>query len=111
MGTIRHSATRIDEAVRPFRIAVEQDVLDDLKLRLERTRWPSSAKAHGESMASTWEAGMNHAYLRELVDYWRTRFDWRARERALARFAHHMIELHGTTVHFIHAAGQGSAPL
>src|ERR1043165_3876277 len=108
MGTTQHAAARIDDVVRPFRIAVEQDVLDDLQLRLERTRWPSSATT--DDLASTWEAGISHNYLRELVDYWRTTFDWRACERALARFAHHTIELHDTTVHFILAAGRGRAP-
>src|SRR5689334_14663912 len=111
MATIRNAATRIDDAARPFRIAVEQDVLDDLELRLARTRWPTSPMVSGDDLASTWKAGASHAYLRELVDYWRTSFDWRACERALARFSHHTIELHDTTVHFIHAAGRGRTPL
>jgi len=111
MRTTRHAAARIDDVVRPFRIAVDQDVLDDLALRLERTRWPSSATPDGDDLASTWKAGISHAYLRELVDYWRTTFDWRACERALARFAHHTIALQDTNVHFILAAGRGRAPL
>ena len=111
MGTRQHAAARIDDGVRPFRIAVEQDVLDDLQRRLERTRWPSSADADGDDLASTWKAGISHTYLRELVDYWRTRFDWRACEVALGRFAHHTIELQDTTVHFVLAAGRGRAPL
>jgi pimeloyl-ACP methyl ester carboxylesterase len=100
-------ATKIDEVARPFRIAVDEHVIADLKARLERTRWPASP----EGLATTWEAGTSHAYLRELVDYWRTTFDWRARERELARFAHHTISLGAGTVHFIHAAGRGPAPL
>jgi pimeloyl-ACP methyl ester carboxylesterase len=105
-----HSTTRIDEVARPFRIAVPQDVLDDLKLRLERTRWPM-VPSIPEDIGSTWEAGSNHGYLYELVEYWRTTFDWRARENDIARFGHHTISLGDTTVHFIHAAGRGPAPL
>jgi len=82
-----------------FRIEVPQEVLDDLKLRLERTRWPAIPP------------GTSNRYVRELVDYWNTKFDWRAREAQLAQFAHHTISLHDTTIHFIRASGQGPDPL
>src|SRR5215468_5732363 len=100
-------ARKIDEVARPFRISIDDRVVDDLKARLERTRWPASP----DGLATTWEAGTSHAYLRELVDYWRTTFDWRARERELEGFAHHTISLGAGTVHFIHAMGRGPAPL
>jgi pimeloyl-ACP methyl ester carboxylesterase len=111
MSSSGHSASRVEEVARPFRIDVEQHVIDDLMRRLERTRWPYSATTDRAALATTWTAGTSHAYLRELVDYWRTRFDWRERERTLARFAHYTIALRETTVHFIHAAGHGPAPL
>jgi pimeloyl-ACP methyl ester carboxylesterase len=110
MQILRHAAPRIDDVARRFRIAIGDDVLEDLNLRLERTRWPAIA-ATNDNLASTWSAGMNPAYLRELVDYWRTTFDWRARERELARFAHHTISLSDTKIHFIYAPGRGAAAL
>lgn len=56
----------------PFKIQIAQTVLDDLQERLARTRWPDEVEgAH-------WDYGTNLAYLKELVDYWRTGFDWRA---------------------------------
>jgi pimeloyl-ACP methyl ester carboxylesterase len=110
MEALRHTTPKIDDVARPFCIAVADDVLDDLTLRLERTRWPA-IPATDDDLASTWKAGTNPEYLRELIDYWRTTFDWRARERELARFAHHTISLHSTTIHFIHAPGRGPAPL
>ena len=64
----RQLAAKIDEVARPFRIAFDEHVIDDLKARLERTRWPVSP----DRLATTWEAGTSHAYLRELVDYWTT---------------------------------------
>ena len=36
-----------------------------------------------EAPQSAWAYGTSVAWLRELVDYWRTRFDWRAQEAAL----------------------------
>jgi microsomal epoxide hydrolase len=59
-------------AVQPFTIHVPDEVLADLRERLARTRWP------GEIPGAAWDYGSNLAYLKELVDYWRTQFDWRA---------------------------------
>ena len=59
-------------AVQPFTIHVSDEVLADLRERLARTRWP------GEIPNAAWDYGSNLAYLKELVDYWRTQFDWRA---------------------------------
>ena len=68
--------------IEPFKIEVSDEVLADLRARLERTRLPD------EVPGSAWDYGTNLAYLRELIEYWRTRYDWRAHERALNRFAH-----------------------
>lgn len=92
-------------AVRPFRIAVEQAVLDDLHQRLQRTRWP------GEIEAGGWQYGSNRAYMRELVDYWLNHYDWRTQEAALNRWPHFMTEIDGRDLHFLHVRGMGPDPL
>ena len=84
-------------AVVPFRAAVSQAVLDDLRLRLERTRFPD------EVNDADWSYGIDLAYLKELCDYWREKFDWRAQEAALNRFAQFRTEIDGLELHFIHA--------
>src|SRR5437867_10220671 len=56
--------------IEPFRIAVPDDALLDLQERLSRTRLPHEATDSG------WTYGTNLAYLRELVTYWRERYDW-----------------------------------
>ncbi|MDO8434712.1 MAG: epoxide hydrolase N-terminal domain-containing protein, partial [Candidatus Binatus sp.] len=61
----------------PFTIAVSDEALGDLRARLERTRFPDEVPDTG------WEYGANLSYMRELVEYWRTKYDWRAQERAL----------------------------
>ena len=50
-------------------------------------------------------------YLRELITYWRDRFDWRSQEALLNRFQHYRGEVDGTRIHFIHERGQGPSPL
>ena len=56
--------------VQPFKIAVDDGVLDDLRQRLADTRWPDEIPASG------WDYGSNLDYLKSLVEYWRTGFDW-----------------------------------
>jgi microsomal epoxide hydrolase len=59
----------------PFKIQVKQEILDDLKARLVRTRWPDEADGAG------WLQGTSLSYMKELVDYWLNNFDWRVQER------------------------------
>ena len=58
----------------PFSLHVPDEVLDDLRERLDRTRFPD------EVPGSDWRLGTNLAYMRDLVDYWRDGFDWRAQD-------------------------------
>lgn len=80
----------------PFTIAVPDDVLDDLRERLARTRWPDQLPGTG------WDYGTDTAYLRELVGHWQNGFDWRAQETRLNRFRHYRASIDGLRIHFIH---------
>ena len=92
-------------AVESFRIAVPDEVLQDLKERLLRTRFS------GEIPGADWDYGTNLDYLKELVDYWINHFDWRAQERLINGFSHFKAPVDGQGVHFIHEKGQGPNPL
>jgi pimeloyl-ACP methyl ester carboxylesterase len=89
----------------PFQIAVPDSVLEDLRRRLENTRWPDSVER------AQWDYGTNLAYLQELTEYWRTKFDWRAQERELNRFAQFRSDVDGFGLHFIYERGKGPAPM
>jgi pimeloyl-ACP methyl ester carboxylesterase len=95
------------EAVRPFRVAVPDSVLEDLDARLARTRLPDVGP--GEP----WEYGTDRAYLTELLAYWRDGFDWRAQERALEQLDHFVTTIDGVDVHFVHerSANPNAMPL
>jgi hypothetical protein len=84
----------------PFKIDIPPHVLADLQHRLEKTRW--SYQLEGIE----WKAGTDLDYLKRLVDYWRTQYDWRLQEAALNRFAHFTTELAGIRIHFIHERGK-----
>ena len=83
-------------AVVPFTIHVPDAVLADLKERLAHARLPEELPGTG------WDYGMNLGYLKELVAYWRDKFDWRAQERRLNQFAQFKTNIDGLDIHFIH---------
>ena len=91
--------------VKPFKIDVPDLVLDDLNVRLERTRWPDELPGTG------WDYGSNLDYIKELVEYWRTKFDWRAQEKLINSFSHFKTEIDGLGIHFIHEKGKGTNPM
>ena len=82
--------------VEPFEIAVADDVIEDLKDRLRRTRWPEA------ETVDDWSQGIPLAYVQEVCDYWASGYDWRARERALNRFDQFTAHVADMDVHFIH---------
>ena len=89
---------------RPFRIDVPDSVLDDLRERLGRTRWPDAIPDTG------WDYGADVAYVRELCDYWRNEYDWRAQEAALNAWPQFLYEVDGVDIHFWHVRGNGPDP-
>jgi pimeloyl-ACP methyl ester carboxylesterase len=94
------------EAVAPFRVEIPQADLDEVRDRLKRTRWPSEPFVNDD-----WQAGANLAYMRELVDYWLSHYDWRAHERAMNAFPQFKTEIDGVPIHFIHQRGKGPNPM
>lgn len=92
-------------SVQPFQIQVPQATLDDLQQRLTRTRWTDEVEG------ASWDYGTNLGYMKDLVDYWRTSFDWRAREKYLNSFSHFRADINGFGLHFIHERGKGPHPM
>src|SRR5438105_292977 len=88
----------------PFTVHVPDEVLDDLRSRLARTQWPEPLPYPG------WASGVALAYLRELVAYWATSFDWRTHERRLNSFPQFTADVEGLTIHFVHQRGRGPRP-
>ena len=89
----------------PFSLHVADEDIADLRARLARTRFPDQAPG------DAWQFGTDVAYLRNLVEYWQTGFDWRAQEAALNAFPQFKVGLHGIDLHFLHVPGNGPAPM
>jgi len=84
-------------AVSPFRIAVPDAVLTDLKSRLRNTRWPEA------EVVDDWSQGAPLKWIKDVCGYWAEQYDWRKREAALNRFAQFTTDIDGLGIHFIHA--------
>lgn len=95
------------ELIEPFKIQVDDAVLKDLHERLARTRWPQAVEG------SEWEYGVQLAYMKDLVAYWRETYDWRTHERALNKLDQFTTTIDGLNIHFIHVRSreQNALPL
>jgi pimeloyl-ACP methyl ester carboxylesterase len=88
----------------PYRLHVRAEVLDDLRERLSRTRWPDEIPGSG------WQYGSSLEFMRRLTERWREGFDWRAQEAKLNAFDQFRVAIEGITLHFVHRPGVGPDP-
>lgn len=81
----------------PFRIDVPDTELNDLRRRLDQTRWPDELPDVG------WSHGVPADRVRQLAVRWRDGFDWGAQEADLNRYPQFLTEIGGQRIHFVHA--------
>ena len=82
--------------IRPFRIDIGDQDLDDLRLRLANTRWPE------KETPDDWSQGIPLAYVREVADYWLNAYDWRRAEAQMNAHDQFTTEIDGLDIHFLH---------
>jgi epoxide hydrolase len=82
--------------IQPFRIAIPQEALDDLRERLSRARWPQ------EIPGTAWQYGVSLELVRQRAAYWQNSYDWRAWETKLNAYPQYITEIDGQTIHFLH---------
>ncbi|MEV5965480.1 epoxide hydrolase family protein [Kribbella sp. NPDC051952] len=78
-----------------------QAELDDLQRRLDATRWPDQLPG------VEWSYGVERGRLQDVVEYWRTSYDWRRFENKLNAYPQHVTEIDGQQVHFVHTTSGG----
>jgi len=89
---------------RPFSLEIPDAAIDDLKARLANVRLPDRAPG------PDWAYGAEVGYMAELIEYWRSAFDWRAQEALLNGFPQFKVQLDDVDLHYIAAPGQGPDP-
>ncbi|MEU0603878.1 epoxide hydrolase family protein [Streptomyces sp. NPDC006393] len=83
-------------AIRPFTFEFPEAELEDLRRRIEATRWPEKETVADQSQ------GTQLATAQELARYWATEYDWRKVEAKLKALPHFITEIDGLDIHFIH---------
>jgi len=96
-----------DTEIRPFRIEIPQADLDDLAERLARTRFanelpPDTSRPQQGPVLPGWEYGVPVGYVRDLVQYWQHKYDWRVWEARLNQYPQFITEIDGQPIHFLH---------
>jgi len=94
------STTETKTEIRPFRVDVSQKELDDLRVQIGATRWPS------KELVSDSSQGIQLAMLQELARYWATEYDMGRVESRLNALPQFTTEIDGVNVHFIHVRSQ-----
>lgn len=81
--------------VTPFSIAVPKTAVDDLTMRLEKTRWPAD-------VADDWSRGVPMSYARKLADHWAHDYDWSTQEARLNAYPQFTTSIDSQRIHFVH---------
>jgi pimeloyl-ACP methyl ester carboxylesterase len=85
-----------DTTIKPFTVDIEQGAIDDLRRRIDATRWPTKELVADRSQ------GVQLAATRALARFWTTEYDWRKCEARLNALPQFQTELDGLNIHFIH---------
>jgi pimeloyl-ACP methyl ester carboxylesterase len=91
--------------IQSFSVHIPQSVLDDLRSRIENTRWPDEIEGSG------WKFGSSLSYMRELADYWLQKFDWRKVEDEINSYSNFLADIEGYKIHFLQIRGKGRKSL
>ena len=90
------SAVETANEIRPFRVDIPQEALDDLRRRIAATRWPSRELVADRSQ------GVQLATMQVLARYWTTEYDWRKAEAKLNALPQFTTTIDGVDIHFLH---------
>ncbi|KAJ8938570.1 hypothetical protein NQ314_011429 [Rhamnusium bicolor] len=89
--------SREDTAIKPFKINVSDQILKDLQQRLANAL-PFQAPLEGVKQ----NYGINTNLLKDIVEFWKTKYDWREREKYLNQYPQFTVSVQGLKLHYIH---------
>jgi pimeloyl-ACP methyl ester carboxylesterase len=93
--------------IQPFKIDTDQAVLDDLRDRIEATRWTDAQRG------CDWRYGVGLTYMKDLAAWWARDFDWRRTEAGINAYPNFIATIDGYTIHYLHIRSKhpGAVPL
>ena len=107
MSATEGASASAQTEIRPFRVDVPERELEELRRRIDATRWPT------RELVSDRSQGVQLAALRELARYWASEYDWRQCEARLNALPQFKTKIDGLDIHFIHvkSAHENALPL
>jgi pimeloyl-ACP methyl ester carboxylesterase len=93
--------------IRPFQVDIPQADLDELRRRVQATRWPEQETVADDAQ------GVRLATIQALARYWGSEYDFGRLEARLSPLPHFITEIDGLNIHFIHvrSAHENALPL
>ncbi|WP_395448804.1 epoxide hydrolase family protein [Aminobacter sp. UC22_36] len=88
--------------ITPFKIAIPQAQLADLRARLANTRLANEISGAG------WSYGMSSDFVTRAIERLLNGFDWRAEEATINSHPQFVTEIDGQTIHFLHVKSQAA---
>lgn len=92
-------------SIQPFKVDISQETLLRIESRLKNATWPERLGDGG------WSFGISYDYMKELVSYWTTQYEWRETEKKLNAFPQYKAHIEDYNIHFYHVPGSGPLPL
>jgi len=97
MGLVGSAQTvQSDAKIRPYKIAVSDQAVADLRSRVLATRWPAKETVNDQSQ------GVKLAQIQKLVSYWGTGYDWKKAEAKLNDYPQFITSIDGLDIQFMH---------
>ena len=90
--------------IKPFKVNVSNSILKDINARVKNFPWHEMPKDGG------WNYGTNLDYMKEISNYWTTKFNWKKHEEEINKFSNFKTDIDGIEIHFIQEKGSGSNP-
>jgi len=90
--------------VRPYKIEIPEEQIDDLKHRLRHSRLP------GAIFQIDSQDGISLPFIRKLLSYWLEEFDWRTQEARLNQLPQFQASIQGYAIHYVYKKGSGPSP-
>ncbi|KAK5642946.1 hypothetical protein RI129_009113 [Pyrocoelia pectoralis] len=90
-------STKDSDAIRPFKINVPEQILEVLKTKLSQ---PRALTPPLEGIQQQY--GMNTNLLKEILEFWKTEYNWREREQFLNQYPQFQTKIQGLNIHFLH---------
>ncbi|KAF7988590.1 hypothetical protein HCN44_001163 [Aphidius gifuensis] len=86
-----------DISIKPFKINISNDVISDLNERLDKTR-----KYIAPLENTAWTYGVSSEYFKNIISYWRNKYDWNKRQALLNKYSQFITTIQGLDIHFYH---------